>query len=269
MLATYWRAAILAAAMVLSANAVRAGDTPTKGGDCCKGKNGSQTGNKLNCEVLILHGKKVDADCCQSGSCCAGLQKGAVWQRQGMLQGCGVLQRPMRRVRLLHNQVGVGEENRLCASDHRPGAGAHDDGSDGAGDDAASDRVAAVWRHAVGSDGSSHAVADDGNAVFSAAGLLPLPARHNGLSGRLSIGSGLRFGHGPRYVPVDPWYGGGRVLRASATGEHPLDVPFGAGTAKRPVRLILRAAKLRPASSAVHAALAVDAAGGGCPAAAA
>ncbi len=67
MLARSWRAALLAAAMVLSANAVRADGPPAKGGDCCKEKKGCQKCPGLNCELLILSGKK--ADCCQNGQC--------------------------------------------------------------------------------------------------------------------------------------------------------------------------------------------------------
>src|SRR5690348_17003684 len=75
MLVTYWRAALLAAAMVFSANAVRAEDQPGKGSDCCKGKECAQKCDQLNCKILILQGKKSEAGCCQTGSCCAATSK--------------------------------------------------------------------------------------------------------------------------------------------------------------------------------------------------
>jgi hypothetical protein len=62
-----------------------------------------------------------------------------------MLQGRGVLQGQMRRVRLLlHGQDGTGEENRLHASDYHHGSGAHDDANRESCGDASGDRRAAV-----------------------------------------------------------------------------------------------------------------------------
>jgi hypothetical protein len=69
MLVKYWRAAILAAAMVLSANAARAEDPPIQGGDCCKKKDCSPKCPKLNCDVLFIQAKEPGKDHCQSGSC--------------------------------------------------------------------------------------------------------------------------------------------------------------------------------------------------------